>query len=168
VSDWAAKWIGGDFQSPPKGAGDVALCGGCLAAGRCRLGVVSEQLDEDQTASFEVVVGPEHEGGPGVAHGGWTSSIFAEILGHVPLLLGHTCVTGTLTVHYVKPIPIERRLLARAWVDRREAEKWFVSGELLLAASGALLATGTGVMIERSPEVHFGGFHQWLKEQGDD
>jgi len=166
VPERTSTWIGGDFQEPPRTDGGVALCGSCRATGLCQLGLRSERLDEELTAHYEVICPSGHEGGPGVAHGGWTSSIFAEVLGHVPLLQHHLCVTGTLTVHYVKPVPLELPLLARAWVDRRDNEKWFVSGELLLASSGALLATGTAVLIERDQETHFGGFHRWLTEQG--
>ena len=161
------KWVGGDFQEPPRNEGGVALCGACRADGACRLGVLSERLDDEQTAHYELLCDSSHEGGPGVAHGGWTSSALTEVLGHVPLLQHRLCVTGTLTIHYVKPVPLERPLLARAWVDRRDSEKWFVSAELVLASSGALLATGTAVLIERDQETHFGGFHQWLAEQAD-
>ena len=90
---------------------------------------------------------------------------FMGVKGCMPLLHGSLSVTGTLTVHYVKPVPLERALEARAWVERRDAEKWFVSGELVLASSGALLATGTAVLIERDPVAHFGGFHDWLADQ---
>ncbi len=158
-------WVGGDFQAPARTAGGVALCGGCRESGLCQLGIVSERLDEDKTAHYELSCSSKHEGGPGVGHGGWTASVLDEVLGHVPLLHGSLSVTGTLTVHYVKPVPLDYPLIARAWVDRRDAEKWFVSGELVLATSGGLLATGTAVLIERDPEAHFGGFQTWLKDQ---
>ena len=161
----AEGWVGGDFQAPVRDDGGVALCGGCVGAGACQLGVTTERLDEEQTAVFELACPASNEGGPGVAHGGWTAAVLDEVLGHVPLLHGSLSVTGTLTVHYVKPVPLERALEARAWVERRDAEKWFVSGELVLASSGALLATGTAVLIERDPVAHFGGFHDWLADQ---
>jgi acyl-coenzyme A thioesterase PaaI-like protein len=157
--------LGGDFQEPARNAGGVALCGGCRDAGICSYGLASEKLDAEETAHFELSCSAEHEGGPGVAHGGWTAAVLDEVLGHVPLFFGSLSVTGTLTAHYVKPVPLERALQARAWVDRRDGEKWFVSGELVLASSGALLATGTAVLIERDPEAHFGGFQEWLEEQ---
>ena len=159
------KWIGGDFQEPARNEGGIVLCGGCLDSGICQYGLKSESLDDEDTAQFEIVCPEVHEGGPGVAHGGWTAAVLDEVLGHVPLLFGSLSVTGTLTVHYVKPVPLERPLLARAWVDRRDGEKSFVSGELVLASSGALLATGTAVLIERDGEAHFGGFQEWLAEQ---
>lgn len=158
-------WIGGDFQEAAGTEHGVGLCGGCLSAARCHYGLTTERLDAEQTAHFELTCPAEHEGGPGVAHGGWTAAVLDEVLGHLPLLLGSRSVTATLTAHYVKPVPLERPLMARSWVDRRDGDKWFVSAELVLASSGALLATGTAVLIDRDPETHFGGFEEWLTEQ---
>jgi catechol 2,3-dioxygenase len=56
--------------------------------------------------------------GPRLHHVGlWTAGVLDEVLGHVPILQGQLTVTGTLTVRFVKPVPIERPLEARAWVD---------------------------------------------------
>jgi acyl-coenzyme A thioesterase PaaI-like protein len=160
------RWAGGDFQQPPRTDGGVALCGACRRTGGCRLGLTTERLDEDGVARFDIVCPADYEGGPGVAHGGWTAETLDEVLGHVPLLNNQLTVTGTLTVRFVKPVPIGRPLLASAWVDRVEGKKWFLSGEIVLRSSGALLAGATGVWIARDPALHFGRFEQWLAEQG--
>jgi hypothetical protein len=65
-------------------------------------------------------------------------------------------------------VPIGRPLQARAWIDRRDGVKWFLSGELVLASSGVVLATGTGVWIARDGAAHFGDFERWLAEQSGD
>ncbi len=161
----SSQWAGTDFQRPPLSSGGVALCGACKVSGVCRLGLTTERLDDDGVARFDIVCPSDHEGGPGVAHGGWTAGVLDEVLGHVPILHAHLTVTGTLTVRFIKPVPIERKLEARAWVDRRERRKWFISCELVLASSGALLATGTGVWIERDRDAHFGEFQEWLATQ---
>lgn len=158
-------WAGGDFQSPPRTDGGVALCGACRATSRCRLGLTTERLDDDEIAHFDIVCPAGHEGGPGVAHGGWTAGVLDEVLGHVPLLLGRLSVTGTLTIRFEKPVPIDRPLVARAWVASREARKWLIEGELALRSSGALLARANGVFVLRDFETHFGGFERWLGEQ---
>jgi acyl-coenzyme A thioesterase PaaI-like protein len=159
-------WAGGDFQQPPRSDGGVALCGACRRTGVCRLGLTEERLDADGVAHFGLVCPASYEGGPDVAHGGWTAGVLDEALGHVPLLHDQLTVTGTLTVRFVKPVPIDRPLEARAWVDRVEGVKWFISGELVLSSSGALLASGTGVWIARDGATHFGKYEQWLAEQG--
>ena len=158
-------WAGNDFQQPPRSDGGVALCGACRRTGVCRLGLTTERLDDDEIARFDLVCPSGDEGGPGVAHGGWTAGVLDEVLGHVPILRDQLTVTGTLTVRFVKPVPIERPLEARAWVDRIEGKKWFISGELVLRSSGALLASATGIWIARDAVAHFSGFDAWLAEQ---
>ena len=74
-------------------------------------------------------------------------------------------VTGTLTVRFVKPVPLELPLEASAWIERVEGAKWHVAGELVLSSSGALLATAHGIWVARDHDAHFGGFQRWLAEQ---
>lgn len=158
-------WAGGDFQQPPRTDGGVALCGACARTGQCRLGLTTERLDDDGVARFDVVCPPEHEGGPGVAHGGWTASVLDEVLGHVPILFGRMSVTGTLTVRFEHPVPIRRELQARSWVERREPRKWYLAGELVLTSSGARLASAEGTFVLRDANTHFTNFEEWLADQ---
>jgi acyl-coenzyme A thioesterase PaaI-like protein len=165
----SARWGGGDSLEGAFSPGGVRLCGACQRVGECRLGFETEQLVTEPPGRgelrCELRCPADHEGGPGVAHGGWTAAALDELLGHTPLHHGQLTVTGTLTVRFVKPVPIDRPLLGRARVDRVEGSKWFISGELLLAGSGALLASGTGVWIARDRDAHFRGFENWLASQ---
>lgn len=146
-------------------ASGYGLCAGCAPRGVCRLGLTAERLD-DGVATFELGCPLEQQGGPGVAHGGWVAAAFDEMLGHVVQLHGRFSVTATLTINFAKPVPVDVPLLARARVDRLEGRKWFLSGELLLPASEAVLATATGLWIERRHAEHFEQFNNWLSEQG--
>jgi acyl-CoA thioesterase FadM len=83
----------------------------------------------------------------------------------VPLLQHQMSVTGTLTVRFVRPVPIGRPLEARAWVAEKLERKWRLSAELVLSSSGARLAEAEGVFVLRDRSTHFGGFEQWLSEQ---
>ena len=157
------SWAGSDFQSPPT-AGPVALCGACRRLGRCRLGLGREEMQPDGSVITHLVCDESNEGGPDVAHGGWTASVFDEVLGHVPVLAGELAVTGELTVRYVKPVPIGRPLVARAWTERREGRRWYVAGELRLESTGAVLARGSAIMVVR-PGDHFARHQAWLAEQ---
>lgn len=159
-----SSWAGSDFQLPPLPRSPVALCGACRRLGACRLGLGQEQLQPDGSVHTELICGPENEGGPQVAHGGWTASVFDEVLGHVPLLHGQLAVTGQLWVTYVKPVPVGRPLRARAWTQRREGRRWYVEGEMTLAFTGAVLARGEAVMVERDIG-HFARHQRWLAEQ---
>lgn len=164
--DEAAKlsaWIGSDSVVRSRTEGGVALCGACQLTGRCRLGVAREWL-EDEVAIFEVSCPRDQEGGPNVAHGGWTAAAMDEMLGHVPLLHNQMTVTATLTVSFRKPVPVERPMAGRAWIDKIEGSKWFISGELLLLPGRSVLAAATGIWIARDYS-HFARHEKWLAEQ---
>lgn len=157
-------WIGSDSVGRPMSDGGVTLCGSCRSSRACRLGVTREWLADDDIAHFEVSCPRDQEGGPNVAHGGWTAAVMDEMLGHVPILHEQMTVTATLTVNFKKPVPVERPLVARAWIDKVEGSKWFISGELALLPSKSVLATATGIWIARDPS-HFARHEKWLAEQ---
>lgn len=160
----ATGWAGSDFQQFPRDDGGVGLCGACRRIGRCRLGLRTETLGDDGVLRMHIVCSADNEGGPNVAHGGWTASVMDEALGHLPIHRGQLAVTGTLTVEFVKPVPIERGLEARAWLDRVEGSRWYVSGDLVLEATGALLAKANGVWVARGRD-HFARHEAWLASQ---
>ena len=145
--------------------GGVSLCGACRENRNCRLGVEREWLADDpeerKVAHFELMCPRDQEGGPNVAHGGWTAAAMDEMLGHVPLLHDQLSVTATLTVNFKKPVPVERPLAARAWIDKVDGSKWFISGELVLLPSRSVLATASGIWIARDA-LHFARHEEWL------
>jgi acyl-coenzyme A thioesterase PaaI-like protein len=140
------------------------LCAGCIPAGRCQFGITSCRLDADGVARARVWVDASMEGGPGVAHGGWTASIFDEVLGQVPGLHRVLAVTKTLTVDYTRPVPVGRWLRAESRVESRSDGKWEISGVLTLEASGSVLARARGTWVERTRR-HFERHAEWLREQ---
>jgi acyl-coenzyme A thioesterase PaaI-like protein len=160
----SSPWAGSDFQVPPQPDSPFALCGACSRTGICRLGLGREDLQPDGSVRTELICGPENEGGPDVAHGGWTAGAFDEILGHVPLLHRELAVTGQLSVTYVKPVPLGRPLQARAWLVRRDGHRLYVAGEMTLASTGAVLATGEAIMVLRDIS-HFAQHQEWLAKQ---
>jgi acyl-coenzyme A thioesterase PaaI-like protein len=158
------EWVGSDFQVAAQES-SVLLCGACRRLGHCRLGLGKEELQPDGSVLTQLICGAENEGGPNVAHGGWTAGVFDEVLGHVPILSGEVAVTGQLSVTYLKPVPIGRPLRARAWTERREGQRWYVAGDLALASTGAVLARGSAVMVLRRPAEHFARHAAWLADQ---
>lgn len=150
-----------------KGGGFV-LCVACRKLGHCRLGIVSgERLPDDGTlfrTRTRVKCPPDYEGGPGVAHGGWTASVLDEMFGHLAMMQGLFTVTSSLTVEYVKPVPVERDLEGVVWVESITDGRWQVRGELLLAANGKLLSRAHGIFIQRDA-AHFQRHEKWLADQ---
>ncbi|MDT5252159.1 MAG: hypothetical protein QOH07_1106 [Mycobacterium sp.] len=144
----------------------VILCGACRVLRRCRLGVGHETLEADGTVHTTLMCPSDQEGGPQVAHGGWTAGVLDELSGHALLLRDEFAVTGTLTVRFVRPVPIMWPLSAKATVTGRDGRKVFVACELTLADAGELVATSEAVMIKR-PSDHFDRHQRWLSQLGD-
>lgn len=147
----------------PRGpGGKVILCAECLRRGDCRLGIGDEYLIGEARTATELFCPKEYEGGPGVAHGGWTASVMDEALGHLPLLAGAMTVTAKLSVEFVRPVPIERPLILTAWRERIERNRWINAGELRLVSSSELLGRAHGEFAIRDRERHFARFREWI------
>ncbi len=140
------------------------LCGGCRARGSCQMGISEIRLDADGIARAKVRMNSTMEGGPGVAHGGWTAAVFDEVIGQVPRLYGVLSVTKNMTVNYLRPVPIERDLVVEVTIAIRQDGRWELSGRLTLESTAVDLATASGTWIERDPS-HFDRFQAWLQEQ---
>jgi acyl-coenzyme A thioesterase PaaI-like protein len=167
VSEMLAHVHRSDPRSPmyaPSSPTGVLLCHGCREINRCRMGLHREALQDDGVVVSEVTCPREEEGGPNVAHGGWTAGIMDELVGHVMLLREEFSVTGTLEVVFHKPMPVELPLIGKAWIERREGRKAYVSGRLELASNGALLASAKAIMVTR-PADHFERHERWLEGQ---
>jgi uncharacterized protein (TIGR00369 family) len=145
----------------PKSPGGVALCAACNRIGECRLGLQTEVLEDDGSVTTELVCDESYEGGPGVAHGGWTAAALDELVGHVVLQHDTLSVTGKLTVSFLRPVPINRPLRATARRVREGDGRWFIHAEIALAATGTVLATAEGEMVLREWK-HFARFEEWL------
>jgi len=86
-----------------------------------------------------------YTGPPGTVHGGVVAMVLDELLGAVPRDLVPDAYTGTLTVRYERPTPIDAGLAFDAWVDRTEGRKVFTVGTI--SAGGTVTARAEGVFI---------------------
>jgi acyl-coenzyme A thioesterase PaaI-like protein len=145
--------------------GQVILCEACRKLGACRLGITSERVAGEFRTETLLECPRDHEGGPGVAHGGWTASVMDEALGHLPLLCGQMTVTATLSVDFVRPTPIERPLKLTAWREGVERNRWLNVGELILVSTGAVLARARGEFSMRDQARHFARFREWIASE---
>ncbi len=63
---------------------------------------------------------PEHEGWPGLLHGGVTFALMDEALGWAAYFQGLYGVTAKIDTRFRRPIPIGTRVVIKAWtIDRR-------------------------------------------------
>ena len=136
-------------------AGD-RLCHMCERSGRgCVYGVNQLCLDDAARAmQVDLSCSAAHEGGPGVAHGGWVAAVLDELLGQLAVEYSARVVTANLSIDYRRPVPIDQPLIGRAnWLSQ-DGRKIRTAGSLCLAASDAVLAEATGLFILIDPDHH--------------
>ncbi|WP_280490046.1 PaaI family thioesterase [Nocardia farcinica] len=86
-------------------------------------------------------LGAAYEGPPGCVHGGVSALVLDQLLGAVAQRPGEPAVTGTLTVRYLRPVPLGR-IRGEASVRSHEGVKTFASGRIVVARQPAVLADG--------------------------
>jgi acyl-coenzyme A thioesterase PaaI-like protein len=115
-----------------KEKGGLALAGGDDAALLERSGITgrSNPLAAPLQMWFEgdevrgsAVYTDAYEGPPGCLHGGFVAAAFDDLLGFAQTLSGTAGYTGTFTIRYIKPTPLNRTLDYRAGVTKAEGRK---------------------------------------------
>jgi acyl-coenzyme A thioesterase PaaI-like protein len=144
----------------------IGMCVGCAkGTSGCRVGMHTEWRDGPNIYG-RAVLGEQHEGGPGTAHGGFVASLLDEILGHLPWSEGRFAVTQQLSVTYLRPTPLNRELLLAAAADSVEAGRWAIHGDVRLSSTDEVLAMAHGVWVERRIS-HYARTRQWLAQDSD-
>jgi uncharacterized protein (TIGR00369 family) len=104
------------------------------------------------------------EGPPSHAHGGIIATILDEAMGKVSKLRGVMAVTGQMAVTYIRPVPLNKPLIAEGWeVSVRGREHNRVAE--IRNLKGEVLAQSTAVFIEIDPHRMFAKF---LKKKHSD
>jgi acyl dehydratase len=106
---------------------------------------------EGRRTQGTVRFGPAYQGPPGHAHGAMVAAMYDDLLGRSQLGAGFT---GSITIRFLAPTPLDRDLDVRAWVDRTEGRKRWVhgtchlDGRLLTEAEGLFIAPKGGATLE--------------------
>lgn len=87
-------------------------CGGAQAHGLH----LQARAGEGVSVTAEFTVRPEHQGAPGLAHGGVLATALDETLGALSWMLRTIAVTGRLETDYLKPVPVGAVLYLEAEV----------------------------------------------------
>jgi hypothetical protein len=137
-----------DASVVPRSEDGIVLCAEpCGLQGFCRLGILVERLDGEESAYYEIECPRDHRESPDGAHGAWTAAVLSEMCGVLPVLLGTIAYMGTLTVRFQAPIAMGERLIGRAWIEGRERRKIFVEATLSSSVSGVEVAKASMIMI---------------------
>ena len=108
---------------------------------------------EGLTMTGHFVVLEEHQGAPGLVHGGILAAAFDEVLGASNWLLLTPAVTGRLEVDFRKPVPVGREVTIEARIDKVDGRKVMTSG-VGRFDDGTVVAEAAGLFIQ-VPLEHF-------------
>jgi uncharacterized protein (TIGR00369 family) len=100
--------------------------------------MVVEDLPEERRCVGRVTVGKQHEGPPGLVHGGVVATLLDHVLARSARAAGHGGLTATLTVSYRRPVHLGVPLV--------------VTGELVSVEGRRATATAR-VVAEDAPEI---------------
>lgn len=121
-----------------------AACWGCGDnPSGLRLPLPEAEGQERYRATFSF--GEQHQGGPGLVHGGLVSAALDEACGLLATWYRFPAVTARIFVRYRKPVPINRELELEAWVASSRGRRLHVDAvlrdgtEALAEARGAFL-----------------------------
>jgi len=95
----------------------------------------------------------DHQGAPGLAHGGVLTAVLDEVLGSLNWLIGVPAVTARLEVDFRRPVPVGSELLLDARITGVHGRKVFMEAQARFADSSvALSASAVFVSV---PLEHF-------------
>ncbi|KID29125.1 PaaI family thioesterase [Prauserella rugosa] len=106
-------------------------------------------VSDDMSVVSTFTVKKDHQGAPGLAHGGLLACAFDEALGStVGNLLRTPTVTARLETDFVRPVPVGSTLHIAAKLDGRSGRKTYVSAEGRLdAADGPVALRARGLFV---------------------
>ena len=107
----------------------------------------------DITAEF--VVTENHQGAPGLAHGGLLSLAFYEALGKLMWLLRAPAVTARLETDFLKPVPIGTKLYITARITGQVSRKVYSEAEGRLGGHDGEIAVRAASLFVIVPMKHF-------------
>ena len=126
-------------------------CGELHPTGLHLVGHVGEGADN--TAEF--VVTENHQGAPGLAHGGLLSLAFDEALGKLMWLIRSPAVTARLETDFLKPVPMGSTLYITADIAGQVNRKVYTRAEGHLDGFDGPVAVRAAALFVIVPMKHF-------------
>lgn len=107
----------------------------------------------DLTGKFTVT--ENHQGAPGLAHGGLLSLAFDEALGKLMWLIRTPAVTGRLETDFLMPVPMGRTLYIDAHITGRSGRKIYTQAQGRLDSPTGEVAVIAAALFISVPMEHF-------------
>jgi acyl-coenzyme A thioesterase PaaI-like protein len=131
-----------------------AHCFGCGEKHPTGLHLVAH-VGKAMNISAEFVVSENHQGAPGLAHGGLLSLAFDEALGKLMWLLRAPAVTARLETDFMKPVPMGSKLYISAEITGQVNRKVYCSAIGRLNSPDGEIAVRAAALFVIVPMSHF-------------
>jgi uncharacterized protein (TIGR00369 family) len=132
----------------------------CFACGRDNPDGMRLNFSYDEQRNLFVCrfrLGKRYTGPPGHCHGGVIATILDEAMGKVNKLRSVIALTSEITVHYLKPVPLNRPLRVESRELRVRGRRHINVAEIL-NQKGEILARSQGTFIAIDPHKMFAKF----------
>lgn len=110
---------------------------------------------QELTLSGSFTVTENHQGAPGLAHGGLLSLAFDEALGKLMWLIRTPAVTGRLETDFLLPVPMGRTLFIDARITGQAGRKIYTQAEGHLDSPTGEIAVRAAALFISVPMEHF-------------
>jgi acyl-coenzyme A thioesterase PaaI-like protein len=110
---------------------------------------------EGANLTAEFTVTHDHQGAPGLAHGGLLSLAFDEALGKLMWLIRSPAVTARLETDFLKPVPMGSTLHITAEISGQVGRKVYTRAEGRLGSPDGPLAVRAAALFVVVPMSHF-------------
>ena len=119
-------------------------CFGCGSSNPIGLRL-THRLEGDHLVT-EFVPGEDHQGWPGIAHGGIIATLLYEVLENLPYHLGLVTMMKSMETRFRRPAKTGKSLIARSWLVDQSDRNMTVSASLR-GEDGELIAEGDAVLV---------------------
>lgn len=104
-------------------------------------------FDDGHCVWTELDTTEDHQGWPGVVHGGITAALLDETIGRVAFLHDRWVQTARLTLRFLKPAPVGAKLRAVGELARDRRRIMEMRGELVVVGTGEVVADAEGTFV---------------------
>lgn len=123
---------------------EYPFCFGCGADNP--IGLRLKYRVEENCVITEFVPREEHQGWPGIVHGGIITTLLYEVLENYPFQNGIVAMMKGMDTKFLRPGKTETKILAKSWLIGQSGRDMNV-GASLADESGKLLAEGNANMV---------------------
>jgi acyl-coenzyme A thioesterase PaaI-like protein len=144
-------------QAPLPGSKIPSHFGECFGCGEHHpTGLhITATAGESQELTATFLVTENHQGAPGLAHGGLLTLAFDEVFGKLMWLLRAPAVTARLETDFLAPVPVGSTLFIKARITGQSNRKVYSSAEGYLDGPDGVLAMKASSLFVIVPMQHF-------------